>query len=150
MLFHLSLVIVHVIAAAITLGATLAYAIAVALAEREPEHLAFTIAAVRRSDRILAIPAFLVTFVTGVWVTIDDHVPFDRLWIAASLVIFVAVLLVGFAVWGPVGRRQLAALARGGIADPAYPALRARASAISYGTILALVVIFALMVGKPG
>lgn len=149
MLFQLTLVIVHVVAAAITLGATVTYAVAIALAERAPEHLAFTIGAVRRSDRLIAIPAFLVTLVTGVWVTIDEQIPFDRPWIAVSLVIFVVILVVGFAVWGPVVRRELAALSRGGTADAEYPGLRAQAAALSYGTIALLVVIFVLMIAKP-
>lgn len=147
--FHLVLVIVHVVASAITLGATMAYAVAISLAERAPEHLAFTIGAVRRSDRVLAIPAFLVTLVTGVWITVDERIPFDRPWIAWSLGIFAAILVLGFTVWGPVVRRELAALARGGTADAEYPRLRGQAAALSYGTIAALVVIFALMIAKP-
>lgn len=146
---HLVLVIVHVVASAITLGATAAYTIAISLAERAPAHLAFTIATVRRSDRVLAIPAFLVTLVTGVWITVDEQIPFDRFWIAWSLAIFAVILVVGFTVWGPVVRRELAALSRGGMADAEYPRLRVQARVLEYGTIAALVVIFALMVAKP-
>ena len=149
MSWHLVLVIVHVVASAITLGATAAYTIAISLAERAPEHLAFTIGAVRRSDRLLAIPAFLVTLVTGVWITIDEQIPFDRPWIAWSLVIFAFILVIGFTVWGPVVRRELTALTRGGTSDPEYPRLRAQARVLEYGTIAALVAIFALMVAKP-
>lgn len=146
---HLGVVIVHVVASALTLGATAAYAIAISLAERAPEHLAFTIGAVRRSDRVLAIPAFIVTSITGLWLTIDEQIPFDRFWIASSLALFAAILIVGLTVWGPLVRRELAALARGGTADAEYPRLRIRAALLSYGTIAALVVIVALMVAKP-
>jgi len=148
-LFQLVLVFLHVIAAALTLGATVAYAVAIRLAERDPEHLAFTIGAVRRSDRVLAIPAFLVTLVTGLWITVNEGLPFDRLWLAASIAIYAAILVVGFAVFGPVVQRELAALERAGTADPDYPRLRAQAVVLSYGTVAALAVIFALMVGKP-
>ena len=131
------------------MGATVAYAVAISLAERAPEHLAFVIASVRRSDRMLAIPAFLITFVTGIWITVDEHVPFDRFWIAWSLAIFAVILVVGFAVWGPVVRRELGALARDGITGAEYRGLRRQAALLSYGTIAGLVMIFALMVAKP-
>ena len=149
MSFHLLLVIVHVVASAITLGATMAYAIAISLAERAPDHLGFTIASVRKSDRVLAIPAFLVAFVTGVWITIDEQIRFDRFWIAWSVALFAVILVAGFTVWGPVVRRELAALERGGTTDPDYRRLRGQAALLSYGTIAALLVIFALMIAKP-
>ncbi len=147
---QLVLVLLHVLAAAITLGATVAYAVAIRLAERDAAHLAFTIGAVRRSDRVLAIPAFLITLVTGIWITLNEHLPFERFWLAASMAIYAVILVVGFTVFGPVVRRELAALERAGTADPDYPRLRTKALLLSYGTIAGLVVIFALMVGKPG
>ena len=146
---HLVLLIVHVLAAATTLGATVAYAVSIALAERHPEHLAFTIRAVRASDRVLAIPAYLVTLVTGVWIAIAANIPFDRFWMAASLVIYAIVLVVGFAVFGPVVRRELVALERGGTADGDYLRLRTYAFLLAWGTVAALVVMFALMIAKP-
>ncbi len=146
---HLALVIVHVLAAAVTVGATVSYAVWIALAERQPEHLAFTIAAVRRSDRLVAIPAYVVTFVTGVWITVNEGLPFDRFWLAASIAIYAVVLVVGFGVFGPVVRRELGALERGGVEDPEYPRLRTQARLLSYATIAALVVILALMVARP-
>ena len=137
------------LSAAIVLGATVAYAVAISLAERAPEHLAFTIGAVRRSDRVLAIPAFLVALVTGLWLALDARLPLDRPWLAASLALYFAILITGFTVFGPTVRRQLAVLARGGAGEPAYARLRARARMLSYGTIAGLVAIFALMIAKP-
>jgi len=66
-----------------------------------------------------------------------------------SLAAYLAVLAVGFAVFGPVVRRELAALERGGIADPDYLRLRRQAQLLSLGTIAALAMILALMVAKP-
>ena len=148
-LVHFGLVLVHVLAAAITLGATVTYEVAISLAERDPTHLAFTIGAVRRSDRLLGIPAFLVAGLTGLLITVNDGLPLDRFLLATALTIYVLLLGLGFTVFGPVVRREMVALERGGAADPAYRRLRGQARALSYGTIAAFVVIFGLMVAKP-
>ena len=147
---HLWLVAAHVLFAATTIGATLSYAVWIALAERAPAHLAFTIRAVRASDRLVAIPAYVLTFVTGAWLTLEMGIPFDRPWLVASIAIYLVVLVVGFVAWGPVVRRELAALESGGVADPEYRRSRDRARWLSLGTILALVVILVLMIARPG
>ncbi len=144
-----ALLVAHVLAASITIGATVSYAVWIALAERDPQHLAFTIRAVRTSDRVVAIPAFLLTFVTGALLVITAGVPWATLWLACSLALYVAVLGVGIGVFGPVVRRELAALERGGVRDAEYRRLRSRARGLSIGTILALAAILVLMVARP-
>jgi uncharacterized membrane protein len=147
---HAALLVAHILSGAVTIGATASYAVWIALAERQPEHLPFTIRAVRRSDRLVAIPAFLLALVSGVWLAIDAGLAFERPWLAASIAIYVLVLVVGFAVFGPMVRSELAALERGGTGDPEYRVLRARARLLSYGTIVALIAILWLMVARPG
>lgn len=146
---HILLLIGHILFASVTVGATVSYAFWIALAELEPRHLAFTIRAVRHSDRLVAIPAYLLTFVTGIWLVYESGVPLDRLWIVVSLVVYLAVLVVGFAVFGPTVRRELVALERGGVNDAEYRRLRGQAQLLSLGTIAALAMILALMVVKP-
>ncbi|HZP97364.1 MAG TPA: DUF2269 family protein [Candidatus Limnocylindria bacterium] len=80
---------------------------------------------------------------------VRERDPLDRFWLVVSLAAYLAVLAVGFAVFGPVVRRELAALERGGIADPDYLRLRRQAQLLSLGTIAALAMILALMVAKP-
>jgi uncharacterized membrane protein len=144
-----ALTIAHILFAAVTVGATVAYATWIAFAEQHPEHLAFTIRAVRRSDRVLAIPAFVLTLVTGVWLVDVAGIALDARWLIVSLALYLAILVVGFAVFGPVVRREIEALERGGVTDPDYGQLRLRARVLSYGTIVALVAITVLMVVRP-
>src|SRR5512140_935291 len=92
---HGLLLVGHILFASITVGATVSYAFFIALAELEPGHLAFTIRAVRHSDRLVAIPAYLLTFATGIWLVYEAGIPIDRLWIVLSLVVYVGVLVVG-------------------------------------------------------
>ncbi len=150
MSLHVVLVVGHVLFSAITIGATISYAVWTAFAERHPEHLAFTIRAVRQSDRVVAIPAYLLTLATGVWLALEAGIPFDRPWLAASIAIYLVVLVVGFGVWGPVVRAELAALDRGGVADPEYRRRRDVARRLSLGTIAALLAMLVLMIARPG
>lgn len=144
------LVSAHVLFAAVTVGATVSYAVWTALAERDPEHLAFAIRAVRASDRLVAIPAYVLTFVTGAWLVLARGIPLERPWLLASIAVYLVVLVVGFTVWGPVVRRELAALERGGVADAEYRRRRGQARWLALGTIAALVAILVLMVSRPG
>lgn len=146
---HVLLLIGHILFASVSIGATISYSFFIALAEIEPRHLAYTIRAVRHSDRLVAIPAYLLTFATGIWLVYETGVPLDQFWIVVSIVVYLAVLIVGFVVFGPTVRRELVALERGGTTDPEYRRLRGHAQLLSLGTIAALAMILALMVVKP-
>lgn len=139
----------HILLAAIVIGATVSYAVWIGLAERVPEHLAFTIRAVRRSDRLVAIPAYLLLLVSGLVLAGAGRFPLDRPWLLWGTVLYVVTLVVGFALFGPTVRRELAALERGGPADPEYRRRRRDAWLYTAFTIAMLVAILALMVAKP-
>lgn len=147
---HQLVLTIHVISSAVALGATVSYAVWIRLAEADPAHVAFTIRAVRRSDRLVAIPSFLAAGLSGAWLVRDAAPSLLGPWLVLSLAIYLAVLAVGFIVFGPVVRREIAALERGGASDPAYRVLRRQAQLLSWGTVAALVVIAGLMVVKPG
>jgi len=144
-----ALISAHILFAAVAVGASVAYTTWIAFAERHPEHLAFTIRAVRRSDRVLAIPAYVLTFVTGAWLVDVVGVRFDAHWLVVSVALYIAILVVGFVAFGPVVRREIEVLERGGVSDPEYPRLRLQARVLSYGTIMALIAITAMMVMRP-
>ena len=146
---HVLLLIGHILFASVSIGATISYSFFIALAELEPRHLAYTLRAVRHSDRLVAIPAYLLSLVTGIWLVYETNVPLGRFWVVVSLVVYFIVLIVGFTVFGPTVRHELAALERGGFHDPVYRSLRRRAQLLSLGTIAALAMILALMVVKP-
>lgn len=146
---HILMLVGHILFASVSVGATISYSFFIALAELEPRHLAYTIRAVRHSDRLVAIPAYLLSLPTGVWLVYESNIPLGRLWLVVSLIVYFAVLVIGFTVFGPTVRRELVALERGGLHDPAYLRLRRRAQLLSLGTIAALAMILALMVVRP-
>lgn len=143
------LLFVHVLLASVVIGATVSYALWIAYAERAPEHLAFTIRAVRRSDRVVAIPAYLLLLITGLVMVGAGPFRLDRPWLLCATALYVLTLVVGFAYFGPVVRRELAALERGGIDDADYRARRREAWVSTIFTVVMLAAILALMVLKP-
>jgi len=147
---YLVLKLVHVALAIVAIGGTLTYAMWLGLAERQPEHLVFTIRGIRAIDRRIANPAYGLLLVTGVAMILVSGVPLTQPWLLAALAIYVAAALLGFFVFGPVVRGELAALERGGVEDHDYPRMRGQARALSVVTTAMVLTILALMVLRPG
>ena len=119
------------------------------IGERDPEHLAFTIRGIRAIDRRVANPAYALLLVTGLAMAGLTGVPLTRGWLAVALALYLAAALVGYFVFGPVVRRELAALERGGVSDPEYLRFRVHARRLGILTTTVVLVILALMVTKP-
>ncbi len=141
--------LVHVFLAAFVIGTTLSYGLWLRLAEREPAHLAFAIRGIRWIDRRLSNPAFALLLVTGVVLALSEGIPLTAGWLVAALALYFAAALLGYFVYGPVVRRQLAVVEAGGTGGPEYRRLRARARALGVVTSAMLIAILALMVLKP-
>lgn len=139
----------HVLLAIVAIGGNLTYALWLRLGEREPEHLAYTIRGIRAIDRRVANPAYALLFVTGIALVLVTGIPLTTPWLAAAIAIYVAAALVGFFVFGPVVRAELAALERGGVTDPEYVRRRAQARVLGLATTVMVLAILALMVLKP-
>ena len=139
----------HVFLAIVAIGANLTYALWLRIGERDPEHLAYTIRGIRAIDRRVANPAYALLLVTGLAMVLFSGVPLAQVWLAIAVALYVAAALVGYFVFGPVVRRELAALERGGVRDPEYLRFRAQARCLGILTTTAVLIILALMVTKP-
>ena len=139
----------HVLLAIVAIGANLTYALWLRIGERHPEHLAYTIRGIRAIDRHVANPAYGLLLVTGLAMTVVSGVPLTQGWLVVALALYVAAALVGYFVFGPVVRRELAALERGGVDDPEYLRFRGRARRLGILTTTVVLIILALMVAKP-
>ncbi len=139
----------HVLLAVVAIGANLTYALWLRIGERDPEHLAYTIRGIRAIDRRVANPAYALLLVTGLAMVLFSGVPLAQGWLVAALALYVAAALVGYFVFGPVVRRELAALERGGVSDPEYLRFRAQARRLGILTTTVVLIILALMVTKP-
>ena len=140
---------VHVLLAFIAVGGNLTYALWIRVGERQPEHLAFTIRGIRTIDRAVANPAYLLLLVSGLGIVWLGGIPLAQGWLLLALGLYVIAALLGYFVYGPVVRRELAALERGGVDDAEYRRSRGQARTLGIWTTAIVVVILGLMVTRP-
>jgi uncharacterized membrane protein len=147
----LALKLVHVLAAIVALGANVTYAMWLSAAGRDRDRIVFAIEGIRRLDRRLANPAYVVLLLTGLGMVATGAYRFGVAgmhWLDLAVALYVATAIVGIALFAPAIRHQLAEAQR----DPAsarYAALARRTRLLGYATIAAVVVIVTLMVTKP-
>ncbi len=139
----------HVLLAVIAVGFNASYAIWLARAQKEPEHVGFALKGVKVLDDRFANPAYGLLLVTGlamVWVGDLDLTTF---WLAAGLVLYVIAVLVGLLLYTPTLRNQIRVLEESGSASPELAALSKRGTLIGVLLAVDVIVIVFLMVTKP-
>lgn len=146
---YLLLKLAHVLLAIVAIGANLSYSLWLRLGEREPAHLAYTIRGIRAIDRRVANPAYVLLLVTGLAMVLVTGIPLTQGWLLLAIVIYVAAAVIGYFVFGPLVRRELTALERGGTSDPEYVRSRDQARTLGIVTTAMVLVVLALMVTKP-
>jgi uncharacterized membrane protein len=143
--------LVHILATIVALGANLTYLAWLRAAGRDRDRIGFAIAGIRRIDRRLANPAYVVVLLSGlamVW-----RGPFAFLtpgsgWLDVSLALYLLTAVLGVTVFAPALRRQQA-LAESDPAGHAYAAA-ARRTEVLFAVVTAIVLtIVVLMVTKP-
>jgi uncharacterized membrane protein len=141
--------LVHVLLAIIALGGSLTFPIWRRRARSAPVAAAFTLRTIRWIDRRIVIPAYALQLVTGIALAIGGGIPLTTGWIALSLALYLFATVIGIAVLGPAGRRQLALLTAGANGTAEYTRLAVTTSAAETAAVLSIVAIAALMVLKP-
>jgi uncharacterized membrane protein len=146
---YIGLKLIHIILAIVAVGFNLSYAILLARAAREPEHLGHVLRTVQFLDRRIANPAYGLILVTGIAMTFAGGIPLTTFWIMGALTLFVVVLLMGVFLYSPALRNQIAALDRYGVNSPEYQRAASRQSAVGGAFAIPLLLILYLMVFKP-
>jgi uncharacterized membrane protein len=144
----LLLKVVHILAAIVAVGSNVTYAFWLARAGRDRERLVFTIEGIRRLDSRIANPAYIVVLLTGLGMVALGAFSFTTGWILASIVLYVALVIVGIAFFAPAIKRQLEEAQRDPM-SPAYAAAASRSNLFGIATLVVVVVIVILMVTKP-
>ena len=98
--------VIHVVAVIVAVGANVSYAFWLRYAGRDRERLVYTISGIRRLDRLVANPSYVLVLVTGILMVLGGAYSFGTGWIAASIVLYVAVAVLGITAFGPAIRRQ--------------------------------------------
>jgi uncharacterized membrane protein len=139
---------VHILAVVVALGANFTYAFWLTRAGRDSERLVFVIESIRRLDRRVANPGYIVAAIAGVGIVLTGPYRLETPWIVAAIVLYVLVAVLGIALYAPAVRVQLE-LARRAPESEAYGAAARRAQALGLLVTAIVVVIVGLMVFKP-
>jgi uncharacterized membrane protein len=148
MSLFLILKFVHIASAIVAVGANVTYAFWLRRAGRDRDRLLQTLESIRVLDSRVANPAYIVLLLTGLGMVFNANVPLTTFWIAAAIVLYVMVAVIGIVLYAPALRRQRAEAERDPI-SPDYDRAAFRANALGMLTIAAVGVILYLMVFKP-
>ncbi|HET9522221.1 MAG TPA: DUF2269 family protein [Candidatus Limnocylindrales bacterium] len=148
MSLFIALKLVHVLSAITAVGANVTYAFWLRRGGTDRERLLYSIDGVRRMDRLIANPAYIVLLVTGVLMVLTGAYSFETGWIAAAIVLYIATAIVGITLFAPALRRQQAEAERDPT-SPAYAAAANRSNLLGILTVVIVIVIVYLMVAKP-
>ena len=144
--------VLHILLVAIAVGFNASYGIWIARAsasEADRDHLGHTLRTIKFLDDRFANPAYGLLLVTGVAMVLLGGIPFTTFWIAASLVLYVLVLALGFGLYSPVLRRQIEVLETDGAGSDRFRAVSSRARLYGILTVVPVLAIIFLMVTKP-
>lgn len=86
---------------------------------------------------------------TGLALVWIGAVPLTTFWVAGALVLYVAAVVIGIAMYAPTLRAQLRALETSGPRSPEYRRHASRQTMLGIATTLFVVAIVFLMVTKP-
>jgi uncharacterized membrane protein len=147
--WYLVLKFIHIFAAVVAVGSNITYGVWNALSERDRAHMGFALRGIKFLDDRIANPAYGVLLLTGLIMVFAGHWSITSLWIIVALVLFVAVVVIGVAVYSPLLRNQIKLVDGGDTSSPELAGLSRRGRMI--GPILGVIVlaILAMMVFKP-
>jgi uncharacterized membrane protein len=140
--------LLHILFAITAVGSNLSYGIWQGLAGSDPERNSFVLRGIKFVDDHVANPAYLLLLVSGLTLA-AWHWSFTTRWIEAAIVLYVIVILFGFAVYSPALVRQIETLERDGITSSAYRAAAVRATVFGIAVMVPILGILFMMVVKP-
>ena len=139
---------VHIASAIVAVGANVTYAYWLRRAGTDRSRLLDALDGVSRLDKFVANPAYIVLLLTGLAMVFNVNIPLTTLWIAAAIVLYIAVAVIGLVLYGPALRRQRAEAEK----DPTsaeYRSAAMRGNLLGILTVGIVGVIVFLMVFKP-
>lgn len=139
----------HILLAIVAVGFNASYAIWLARVAREPAHGLHVLRGIKTLDDRFANPAYALLLLTGLGMVVVARLELTTFWLAASLVLYVALVIVGLGLYTPLLRRQISAFEALGAASDEYRRLATRATVIGIVLAVLAVSIVFLMVVKP-
>src|SRR6202022_1614253 len=140
---------IHILSAIVAVGLNISYAIWILRAQREPTHTAFALKGIKFLDDRIANPAYGVLLVTGLLMVFLLPFPILTFWIDASLVLYVALILVGVTQYTPTLRNQIKLAEGGDSSSTEFVRLARRNQVVGLGLLVIVLLILVMMVFKP-
>src|SRR6202022_4792570 len=140
---------IHIFAAIIAVGMNISYAVWLIRAQRDPGHTSFALKGVKFIDDRIANPAYGVLLLTGLFMVFWAGFSVTTFWIAAALVLFVALVIVAATQYTPTLRNQIKLAEAGDTTSAEFTRLAKRGQIL--GQVLAAIVVLtrAFMPFKP-
>ena len=140
---------IHILAAIVAVGFNISYAVWIVRARRDPAHTGFALKGIKFIDDRIANPSYGVLLVTGLLMVFLGGYRITTLWIDASLVLFVLLVLVAAAQYTPTLRNQIKLVEAGDTSSAEFNRLAQRGQILGQALGVIVLVILAMMVFKP-
>lgn len=148
MLFDI-LFLLHILLMIAAVGTNITYAIWIQRATIDRDALPFTLRGISVLDTRVSLPAYVLLLVTGLAMVIADDLPFDTPWLLTSLILWLALILIGFLGYTPTLREQIGLAESEGPDGEGYKAMAWRGTVLGIIAALIVLAIIILMVFKP-
>ena len=141
---------IHILLAIIAFGFNATYALWILRAQKHPEHLDFALRGVKILDDYLANPAYLLLLVSGLtMVLLAGYHLLTTFWLITALVLWLVVIVLGYAVYTPTLSRQIRVLATSGAESADFRRLSNRETVVGITLAVLVLLIVVMMVFKP-
>lgn len=148
-MLYLIVKFVHVVLAIVALGSNLTYGVWFVRAQAHPESAETIVRGIKFIDDRIANPAYGLLLVTGLLEAYIGGYGMGTKWIDMALGLYVILVIVAVTLYSPTLKKQIAAVAAGGVESPEARTLASRGTAVGIALgVIALGIVF-LMVVKP-
>ena len=149
MSLFLVLKFIHIFAAIIAVGMNVSYGIWLGRANHDLARNTFALKTIKFIDDRIANPAYGVLLLTGLLMMLTAGISLLTLWIDIALVLYVALLVVGFGFYSPTLRNQVKLVEAGDSTSAEFQRLNSRGTTLGIALGVIVFLILVMMVFKP-
>ena len=139
---------VHVLVAIVAVGSSAGSSLWLRLAMRNPTHLSFALRSAKLLDEFMTRPGLIILLITGFWMA-TTRWSLTLFWVRGAIILLAIVLVLLYAVVGPLLGRLVHLAETDGTASPMWRRPELLFELVGGGSGLLIVVIVWLMVTKP-
>jgi uncharacterized membrane protein len=141
---------IHILLAITAVGFNATYAIWIARAQSESEHLGFALRGIKFLDDYIANPAYILLLISGLTMVWIARLQLNQFWLLSALVLWVVAIGVGYGVYTPTLSGQIRVLATSGAESAEFKRLSTRGTMVGITLSVLVLAIVVMMVFKPG